>query len=123
MMSSTSVKETTMKRTNIYLDEDLDRLLRYLALEQGRSFTDLVREVLLDYVKREGFPNPSRVRPPLRSMKDPEWRASFLEAVERIRAGVPKDMTVEEIEALITEASEEVRQELWGQRQALTTHD
>ena len=111
-----------MKRTNIYLDEHLDRLLRYLALEQGRSFTDLVREVLLDYVKREGFPDPSLVTPPQRSVRDSEWRASFLDALARIQASVPEDMTPEEIETLITEASEEVRQERIAKLQPTPVH-
>jgi hypothetical protein len=109
-----------MKRTNIYLDEDLDRLLRYLALEQRRSFTDLVREVLLDYVQQQGFPDPSRVRPPLKSVRDPEWRKSFTTALAEIHAGIRTDLTPEEIEALITEVSEEARQERLAQ--TLTPH-
>ncbi|MGH7862623.1 MAG: CopG family transcriptional regulator, partial [Candidatus Dormibacteraceae bacterium] len=35
-----------MKRTNIYLDDEQARRLRHLAIEEGRSFTDLVREAL-----------------------------------------------------------------------------
>lgn len=42
---------------------------------------------------------------------DPEWQARFDAALARIRAHVPSDMTPDEIEALITEASEEARQE------------
>jgi len=112
-----------MKRTNIYLDENLDRLIRYLAIEQGRSFTDIVREALNDYAKGQGFPSPSRVRAPLESMRDPQWRHEFQESIERLRAGVPKDMTPEEIEAEIDAAVAEVRRERWANRQALTTHD
>src|SRR5687768_17012451 len=111
-----------MKRTNIYLDENLDRLIRYLAVQQGRSFTDIVREALNDYAKAQGYPDPSRVRPPLESMRDPQWRREFEESIERLRAGVPKDMTPEEIEAEIDAAVDEVRRELWAQRQTLTTH-
>lgn len=49
---------------------------------------------------------------------DPEWQARFDEALARIRARVPPDMTPEEIEALITEASEEARQERIAKRMA-----
>ena len=42
---------------------------------------------------------------------DPAWQARFDETLARIRAHVPPDITPEEIESLITEASEEVRQE------------
>jgi hypothetical protein len=104
----------TMKRTNIYLDHDLDRLLRYLALEQGRSFTDLVREALLDYVTREGFPDPARVIPPKQSVQDDAWRASFVAAIERLRATVPADLAPEEIDAEIDAAVAEARAERWG---------
>ena len=36
MMSLDSRREIDMKRTNIYLDENLDRLIRFLAVQQGR---------------------------------------------------------------------------------------
>lgn len=105
-----------MKRTNIYLDEHLDRLLRYLALEQGRSFTDLVREVLLDYARQQGFPDPSRVRPPLQSVRDPEWGEQMRDALARLHASIETDLTPDEIEQLITEASDELRLERLAQR-------
>lgn len=113
-----------MKRTNIYLDENLDRLIRYLAVQQGRSFTDIVREALNDYAKGQGFPDPSRVRAPLPMTKQEreEWRAGMEEALAQIRAGVPKDMTPAEIEQLITEASEEVRQERLARLEPLQSH-
>ena len=44
-----------MKRTNVYLDEEQARTLRHLAVEEGRSFTDLVREALDEYVSRRGL--------------------------------------------------------------------
>jgi len=49
---------------------------------------------------------------------DPEWQARFDAALARIRAHVPPDMTPEEIETLITEASEEARQERIAKRVA-----
>jgi hypothetical protein len=56
-------------------------------------------------------------------MRDPQWRREFQESIERLRAGVPKDMTSEEIDAEIDAAVAEVRQELWANRQTLTPHD
>lgn len=114
-----------MKRTNIYLDEDLDRLIRYLAIQQGRSFTDIVREALNDYAKAQGFPDPSRVRAPLPMTKQEheEWRTGLKEVLERLRAGVPDDMTSEEIEAEIDAAVSEVRLKRWTNQQTLTPHD
>lgn len=100
-----------MKRTNIYLDESLDRLLRHYAIERGRSFTEIVREALHEYVEQHGIIEQRQPIGPRRSVTDPEWRVGFDAALERIRAGVPADMTSEEIEAEITAASEEVRQE------------
>jgi hypothetical protein len=100
-----------MKRTNIYLDEDLDRLLRHLAVEQGRSFTDLVREALDEYLKHRDIKLTGQVLPPLRPTSDAAWRADMDTALQRLRAGVPENMTSDEIEDLITAASEEVRQE------------
>lgn len=105
-----------MKRTNIYLDEELDRLLRHLAVEEGRSFTGLVRDVLLDYVRRRGFDIPSRVRPPITSVHDPRWREEFLAALANLRADAAEELSSDEIERLITEASEEARQERLAQQ-------
>ena len=100
-----------MKRTNIYLDENLDRLIRYLAVQQGRSFTDIVREALNDYAKAQGFPDPSRVRAPLPMTKQEreEWRAEMKQLLQEIRDSVDTDLTPYEIEVLITQASEKAR--------------
>ncbi len=48
-----------MKRTNIYLEEELDRLLRHVAVEEGRSFTGIVREALCEYLERRGIATPA----------------------------------------------------------------
>ncbi|MBI4494993.1 MAG: CopG family transcriptional regulator [Chloroflexi bacterium] len=100
-----------MKRTNVYLDEEQARLLRHLAVEEGRSFTALVREALNDYLARRGLAANSHVVGPQQQLSDDEWRSSFKAAVERIRASVPDDWTPEEIEAEITAAREEVCRE------------
>lgn len=105
-----------IKRTNIYLDEHLDRLLRFMAIEQGRSFTALVREVLLDYVKREGFPDPARVQPPTHLKPDKEHQAHMLRLLQQIHDSIETDLTPDEIEDLITEVSEEMRQERMAQQ-------
>jgi antitoxin (DNA-binding transcriptional repressor) of toxin-antitoxin stability system len=42
---------------------------------------------------------------------DPAWQQALDEAVAQIRSGIPADVTPAEIEADITAASEEVRQE------------
>jgi hypothetical protein len=41
-----------MKRTNIYLEEEQLRLLKYIAVEEGRSFTQLVRQALEEFLER-----------------------------------------------------------------------
>ena len=39
-----------MKRTNIYLDDEQLRLLKHIAVEEGRSFTEVVRQALQQYL-------------------------------------------------------------------------
>lgn len=39
-----------MRRTQIYLDEDLDRDLRAVAASEGRSAADLIREAVRRYL-------------------------------------------------------------------------
>jgi hypothetical protein len=46
----------------------------------------------------------------------PEWQARFDEALARIHARIPPDLTPEEAETLITEVSEEMRQERISRR-------
>lgn len=112
-----------MKRTNIYLDESQARLLRHLAVEQDSSFTAVVRQALNEYLERNNLDVTALVHDPERSMSDDEWQAGFDAALERLRAGIPADMTPEEIEAEITAASEEVRQERLARQRAATPHD
>ena len=43
-----------MRRTQIYLDEDLDRKLREVAAAEGRSAADLIREAVRRYLAARG---------------------------------------------------------------------
>ena len=48
-----------MKRTNVYLDEEQLRELKHIAVEEGLSFTELVRRTLsalVDSYRKEGIP-------------------------------------------------------------------
>ena len=102
-----------MKRTNIYIDEEMDRWLRHLAVEQQRSFTDLVREALHEYLDRRGLApgDAPRVAPPRRSIPSDEWRSEMARLLQAMHDSVETDMTPDEIEAVITVASQEAREE------------
>lgn len=43
-----------VKRTQIYLEEDLDRVLRAAAAAEGRSAADLIREAVRRYLAERG---------------------------------------------------------------------
>ena len=101
--------ETYVKRTNIYLDEEQARLLRHLAIEEGRSFTDLVREALNAYLAKRGLSAKSPVSGPRRSVPQDEWQSRFKDTLDRIRANTPTGLAADDIEAEITAAREEVR--------------
>ena len=103
--------EWRMKRTNVYIDEEQLRVLRHIAVETGRSFTDIVREALNEYMTRRGVESASRVIGPRHTMSDEEWRSRLDTVLERIRAGVPEDLNPAEIEEEITEAWREVREQ------------
>ena len=105
-----------MKRTNIYLDEEQALLLRHLAIDEGRSFTDLVREALNAYLAGRGLTSSSRVIGPRRSIPPDEWRARLTEALERLRPEVPDHLNADELESEITAARNEVRRERAARR-------
>ena len=107
-----------MKQTSVYLDEEQDRLLRHLAAEDGRALADLVREALSEYLARRRLSGAPRAVGPRRQMPDEEWRSGFTQALQRIRASVSPDLTPEEIEAEITAARAEVREERTARRRA-----
>jgi hypothetical protein len=113
------VVHMAMKRTNIYLDEAQARLLRHLAVEEGSSFTAVVRQAINEYLERNHLDVTALVRDPLRPMPDPEWSAQMLTLLEKIRAQIPPDADADEIEADITLAREEVRQIRRAQERAL----
>jgi len=55
---------------------------------------------------------------PAKTLPDPEWQARVKASLARIHASLPDDgMTPDEIEALITEASEEARAERIAKRE------
>jgi plasmid stability protein len=43
-----------VRRTQIYLDEDVDRKLRAVAAAEGRSAADLIREAVRRYLVERG---------------------------------------------------------------------
>ncbi len=43
-----------MRRTQIYLDEDIDREIRALAAAQGRSAASLIREAIRRFLAEQG---------------------------------------------------------------------
>jgi hypothetical protein len=113
-----------MKRVPVYIDDDVEQLLRKMAKEERETFNSLVRDALAEYLQRRGVTVRSRIREPQASITDPEIRERFLRALENIRAGIPDDMTQEELDAEIDAAVAEVRAERWQQaRQPVPTHD
>src|ERR1051325_8687116 len=101
-----AARRTTMKRTNIYLDEAQARLLRHLAVETNRSFTDIVREALTEYLTRRGLGAESEITPPKRAIPDDEWRQRIQQVLEEIHTNLIPGLTPGEIEAEITVARE-----------------
>jgi hypothetical protein len=87
------------------------RLLRHLATEEGRSFTDLVREALNTYLAQRGLSSTSRVIGPRRSLPQDEWRLRFVDALWRIRASATSRLGPGDIESEITAARDEARRE------------
>ena len=100
-----------MKRTIIYLGEEQACALRHGAIEEGRSFTDLVREALNAYLAKRGLASTSPVSGPHRSIPADEWRSRFTDVLGRIRSTMPTDLAADAIETEITRAGAEVRHE------------
>jgi hypothetical protein len=73
---------------------------------------DARREYLRVWLRKHGTRTIKSAGPPT-----PEWQADLDAALARIRARVPSGMSPEEIEALITEVSEEARQERIARRE------
>jgi hypothetical protein len=91
-------------------DEDLIRLRQH-ALRSGRSLDEIVREAVNAYLAQApliGVPAVAQQHP---GPSAREWQAEADTALARIHARVPQVLLPAEIEAEITEASEEARQE------------
>jgi hypothetical protein len=65
-----------MKKTTVYLPEDLKSALGRVAAEQGRSEAELIREAIRDLVRDS---EPPRPRLPLFSSDDPTLARRFEE--------------------------------------------
>ena len=85
-----------VKRTNVYLDEEQLRALKHIAVEEGLSFTELVRRTLSAFVvayRREGLP---------------AWEERLDHLVAQVRERT-EPFPAKETEEEITAASAEVR--------------
>ena len=82
----------------IELDDEQLRALERLAARDQRSVDDILRLAVGDYLARRG-----------RDWSD--WNRRFDAFVEQVRAGVPPELTPEEIEAEITANWQEYRAE------------
>lgn len=107
-----------MKRTTIELDDEQARRLRDFSAGEGRALADIVREALSEYLARREAPTTSRAIEPRRQIPEHEWQARWDAVLQRMRAGVDPTWTPEGIEADITAAREEVRQERAARRRA-----
>lgn len=47
--------EEALKPTTIYLPADLHKALRFEAIEQGMSMTELARQVLEEHLRKAGY--------------------------------------------------------------------
>lgn len=98
-----------MQRT-VQVPDEQARELAHLAAQEHRSLDELVQLALGDYLAR-------------RRRARSDWVRRFDDVVARFRAGVPPDMTPEEIEADITANWEEYRAEQATQRGAAAATD
>jgi len=115
-----------MKRIPVYIEDDVDQLIRHVATEERRPFNSLVREALVEYLEGRGVTVASRVREPQTTVDDPEWRERFLATLESMQADAPQltPEEIEELEAEIDAVVAEVREERWQRsQQPDTTHD
>lgn len=87
-----------MQRTNIYLDERQLRALKHIAIEDRQSVAELIRCAVDAYLAK-------------RLAEDTAWRDRLLQLLSDVQSRMPADVTPEEIEADISAARDEVRQE------------
>jgi hypothetical protein len=93
-----------VNQRSVRLDDAQERVLRELALREGREPDDLVREALDDYLARRRATSERPASSPRWQIAEREWRARFEALLDRIRADVPPDLNPEEIELEITAA-------------------
>ena len=105
-----------MATTTISLPDDQIARLRLVALSSRRSLDEVVRDAIDAYLASLPESATPRVIEPPPGPPSPEWQARFDEALARIRARVPADLTPEEIDAEIDAAWQEVRQERRARR-------
>lgn len=92
-----------MKRTNVYLEDDQLRLLKHIAVEENRSFTDLVRQALQEFLER--YQQKTHPAPAVN-----EWQRRLDRLLAQVHERTAA-FSAEEIEADITAASEESRRQ------------
>jgi hypothetical protein len=84
-----------MKRTNIYLDDRQLRMLKHLAVEEGNSFTELVRRAIAEFLER-------------RSQSPHDWDKRLRQLLTALRRRAGRYQPAE-IEADVTAAVKESR--------------
>jgi len=87
-----------VQRTNVYLYDGQLRALKHVAAEERQSVAGLVRKAVDGYLAT-------------RMANDAEWQQRWDHLLESVQSRIPPDIPPEEIEADITAAREEVRQE------------
>jgi hypothetical protein len=87
----------SLRRTNIYLEEDQLNALKVVAATRGSSFATIVRDAVDAYLRDQ-------------VVEDLAWRTEFEQLLKRVQSRLDPSTSPEEIEADITEAREEVRQ-------------
>jgi hypothetical protein len=87
----------SLRRTNIYLEDDQLNALKVVAATRGSSLATVVRDAVDAYLRDQ-------------LIEDLAWRTEFEHLLNRVQARLDPPITPEEIEADITEAREEGRQ-------------
>jgi hypothetical protein len=90
----------SMRRTNIYLDDDQLESLRGLSDRRGEPVASLVREAIDEWLAAQG----------VRQVPDDEWKRRFSALLERRRRiADEEDFSQDEVERDVMEAVREVR--------------
>jgi hypothetical protein len=89
-----------MKRTNIYLEEEQLRHLKHIAVEEGLSFTELVRRALGKFI--ESYESTEK------SGSYEMWSRRFDQLLDRVHERT-RSYPSEEIESELTSAADSRR--------------